>query len=208
MSNASAGERFIDRGDVDLANLREIFGDIAADSRRASDIIANVRNTIKKGAAMREQIDLNEIANQVRHMVRPDLIAHSCELHLSLAENLPAAEGDPIQIQQVLINLVTNACDAMRNTPASQRKVEIATERNGNGTIRVSVRDVGAGISDEVREHLFDQFFTTKEEGLGMGLAIVRSIIESHGGKIDAEKNNGCGACFYFVLPTRMEAEG
>ena len=208
ISNASAGQRFIDRGDVDPANLREILVDIAADSRRASEIIANVRNTIKKGAAMWERINLNDVARQVRHMVRQDLVAHSCELHLSLAENLPAVEGDPIQIQQVLINLVTNAFDAMRSIPPSRRKVEIATERNGDATIRVSVRDLGAGISDEVREHLFDQFFTTKEEGLGMGLAIVRSIVESHGGKIDAENNNGCGACFYFVLPSRMDVEG
>jgi len=205
MSNASAGQRFIDRGNVDLINIREILVDIAADSRRAHEVIAHVRNTIKKGAQMRERINMNEIITRVSHMVQPDIAAHSCELELSLEKNLPTVEGDPIQIQQVLINLVTNACDAMRTTPAGQRKVNIATELNGDETIRVNVRDYGAGITDDVRERLFDQFFTTKEEGLGMGLFIVRSIIESHGGKIDVQAKDGGGTCFCFTLPAAME---
>ena len=94
-----------------------------------------------------------------------------------------------------------NACDAMRNVSRNRRNVEIATERNGDGSIRVSVRDHGTGISDEAREHLFDQFFTTKADGLGMGLAIVRSIIEAHGGQINAENVKGGGARFRFTLP-------
>ncbi len=110
-------------------------------------------------------------------------------------------EGDPVQLHQVLINLVTNAFEAMRHTPPSRRTLEIATERNGSSSIHVSVRDHGMGISDEVHEHLFDQFFTTKEDGLGMGLAIVHSIIEAHGGRIEAENVNGDGACFHFTLP-------
>jgi len=201
MSNATAGQRFIDRGNIDLADLREILGDIAADSRRASDVIRHIRNTIKTGGAMRESINLNDIVGRVAHMVRPDTVAHSCELQISLAEELPDVEGDPIQIQQVLINLITNACDAMGEIPVSQRKVEIATERNDNDIIRVSVRDHGPGVPDQIRERLFEQFFTTKEEGLGMGLAIVRSIIESHGGRVEVENVNGDGACFYFTLP-------
>ena len=204
MSNASAGQRFIDRGEVDAAELREILADIAADGRRASDVIRHIRNTIKNGTALRERLNINDVIGRVAHMVQPDTFAHSCELELSLAKDLPVVEGDPIQIQQVLINLVTNACDAMDKIPVSQRKVKIATEGNGTGSIKVTVRDQGPGVSAEVREHLFDQFFTTKEEGLGMGLAIVRSIVESHGGKIDVENLNGSGACFYFTLPATM----
>ncbi len=117
-------------------------------------------------------------------------------------KDLPTIEVDPVQIQQVLINLVGNAFDAMRDTPVSSRKVEVATERNDDGMIRVSVRDHGAGIPDEARERLFDQFFSTKEQGLGMGLAIVRSIIEAHGGAIAAENAEGGGARFCFTLPT------
>jgi C4-dicarboxylate-specific signal transduction histidine kinase len=120
---------------------------------------------------------------------------------MSLAPDLPAIEGDPIQIQQVLINLVRNAFDAMRDTPPSRRIVEIATNSNGDGTISVTVRDYGCGISEKTRERLFEQFFTTKEEGLGMGLAIVRSIVEAHGGSIAAENADGGGAHFHLRLP-------
>ena len=132
---------------------------------------------------------------------RPDAVAYSCEVETSLATDLPPIEGDPVQIQQVLVNLVSNAFDAMRQTPTGQRKVEISTDGNGDGEVRLSVRDHGTGIRPEVHERLFDQFFTTKEHGLGMGLAIVRSIVESHGGKIDAENVADGGARFHFTLP-------
>ena len=207
LSNASAGQRFIDRGEVDAAELREILGDIVADGRRASEVIRNIRNTIKNGAAMREPINMNDVIGRVVHMVQPDTVAHSCELEISLAKELPVVEGDPIQIQQVLINLITNACDAMDKIPVNARRVRIATERSATGNVRVTVRDQGSGVSPNIREHLFDQFFTTKEEGLGMGLAIVRSIIESHGGKIDVENVDGGGACFDFTLPATIAAK-
>jgi signal transduction histidine kinase len=118
---------------------------------------------------------------------------------------LPAIEGDPTQIQQVLINLVSNAFDAMGETPASRRIVEITTTSNGDGTISVAVRDHGCGIAETARERLFEHFFTTKKEGLGMGLAIVRSIIEAHGGTIAAENATGGGARFQFHLPITEE---
>jgi signal transduction histidine kinase len=136
-------------------------------------------------------------------MVHPDAAAHFCKVEISLAPNLPAIEGDPTQIQQVLINLVRNAFDAMRGTPPSRRKVEIATNYNGDGTISVAVRDYGSGFSEPTRERLFEQFFTTKEEGLGMGLAIVRSIVQAHGGSIGAENAAGGGARFHFRLPSK-----
>jgi signal transduction histidine kinase len=134
-------------------------------------------------------------------MVRADAEAYSCSVHTALSSDLPLIEGDPVQIQQVLVNLVANAFDAMREMPINRRRVEIATGRNGDETVCVSVRDYGAGIREHAREKLFEQFFTTKEDGLGMGLAIVRSIIEAHGGKIEAENVDGGGARFYFILP-------
>jgi PAS domain S-box-containing protein len=205
VSNANAGMRFIDRGKVDPATLREILVDVEADGRRANDIIRTVRSTIKKGGAIRQRINLNDAVMKVTHMIRPDATACSCEVQTFLAEKLPAVEGDPVQIEQVLINLISNAFDAMRDTPVINRKVEIVTDRNADETVCVSVRDRGAGIRDELRERLFEQFFTTKAEGLGMGLAIVRSIIEAHGGKIEAENVDGGGARFYFNLPTCKE---
>jgi two-component system, LuxR family, sensor kinase FixL len=138
-------------------------------------------------------------------MVNPNAMLQSCQVETLLEPNLPPIEADPIQLQQVLLNLVINAFDAMHDTPAPHRKVVIATERNGDSTIRTSVRDYGVGISEEVRERLFEQFFTTKAKGLGMGLAIVRSIVESHGGTIAAENVEGGGAQFYFTLPAKPE---
>ena len=139
----------------------------------------------------------------VTHMVRADAAAQSCKIELSLTQDLPAIEGDPTQFQQVLINLVRNALDAMRDALPSGRVVDIATHYNGDGTIGVAVRDYGSGISETTRERLFEQFFTTKDDGLGMGLAIVRSIIEAHGGSVAAENANGGGARFYFRLPIK-----
>jgi signal transduction histidine kinase len=136
-------------------------------------------------------------------MVQADAAAESCKIELSLTRDLPAVEGDPTQIQQVLINLVRNAFDAMRDAPPSRRVMDIATDCNGDGTIGVAVRDYGSGISETTRERLFEQFFTTKGDGLGMGLAIVRSIIEAHGGTVAAENANGGGARFYFRLPIK-----
>ena len=109
----------------------------------------------------------------------------------------------PIQVQQVLLNLVVNAFDAMRGVPESRRKIEISTQRNGSQTVRTGVRDYGTGFSEETSERLFDRFFTTKADGLGMGLAIVRSIVESHAGSIVAENAEGGGARFDFTLPIK-----
>jgi signal transduction histidine kinase len=201
ISDAKAGMRFIDKGKEDPKTLREILAAVVADGYRAHEIIQNVRNTIKKGDTTRHRISLNELVTRVADVVRPDAVAHSCEVETSLASDLPPIEGDSVQIQQVLVNLVSNAFDAMQQTPPDQRKVEISTAGDGDGKVHLSVRDHGTGIRTEVHERLFDQFFTTKENGLGMGLAIVRSIVEAHGGQIDAENVAEGGARFYFTLP-------
>ena len=203
VNNATAAMQYIEQGKLVPEQLQDILTDVVGDGRRAYDIMRNVRNAIKKGSAIRGRINLNDVVKAVTHMVHPDAAAHFCKVEISLEQNLPAIEGDPTQIQQVLINLVRNAFDAMRGTPPSGRKVEIATNYNGDGTICIAVRDYGSGISEPTRERLFEQFFTTKEEGLGMGLAIVRSIVEAHGGSIAAENADGGGARFRFRLPTK-----
>ena len=201
LSNASAGQRFIDRGDVDLGEVRELLGDIVSDGRRASDVVRGIRGMVKKGQLARRSVNLNEVVMDAWRMASPDALLHSCQLETSLDPNLPAIDGDPVQLQQVLLNLAINAFDALRDTPASKRKVLIATQSNGDDMVRTSVRDYGVGISEEMRDRLFDPFFSTKTEGLGMGLAIVRSIVESHGGTITAENADGGGTRFEFILP-------
>jgi len=205
-SNAGAGQRFIDRGNVDLQEIRELLADIGADARRASDVVRGIRGMIKKEQMGRQRINLNDIVTNVAHILSSDALLHWCELKTSLATNLPMVEADPIQIQQVLINLVVNAFEAMPETPVSTREVEINTQQNADGAVRVSVRDYGVGISPETRSRLFEQFFTTKAEGLGMGLAIARSIVEAHAGTIDAESAEDGGARFHFTLPRSTAA--
>jgi C4-dicarboxylate-specific signal transduction histidine kinase len=201
LSNAAAGQRFIDQGDVDLAEIRELLGDIIADGRRASDVMRGIREMVKKGQVARRPVDLNEVVMDAVRMISPDAVLHSCQVETSLDPNLRSIEGDPVQLQQVLLNLVINAFDGMRDTPVARRKVVIATQSNGDATICASVRDYGVGISEEMRDRVFRPFFTTKSEGLGLGLAIVRSIVESHGGTITVENAEGGGARFGFVLP-------
>jgi PAS domain S-box-containing protein len=205
-SNASAGQRFIDRGDVDLRELHELLGDIIADGRRAGDVIRGLQSMVKKEVRARQRLNLNDLITTVVRMVKPDAMLRSCELNTVLEPALPFVEGDAIQLQQVLLNLVINAFDAMRDTPVNRRQVAISTKGGSDGTISLSVRDYGSGIPVEARERIFEQFFTTKTKGLGMGLTIVRSIIESHGGVIVAENVEGGGARFRFTLPARAAA--
>ena len=200
-SNASAGQRFIDRGDIDLNELRDLLGDITDDARRAGDVIRDIQTMVRKGVSARQPVNLNDLVIKVARMVNPNAMLQSCQLETLLEPNLPAIDADPIQLQQVLLNLVINAFDAVRDMPVSHRKVVIATERNADGAICASVRDYGVGIPAETLERVFEQFFTTKPKGLGIGLAIVRSIVQSHGGTIVAENANGGGARFYFTLP-------
>jgi PAS domain S-box-containing protein len=204
VNNATAAMQYLEQGRLNPEQLQDILNDVVADGRRACDVMHNVRSAIKKGTALHGRINLNDIVKAITHMVQPDAAAHRCIIKTSFAGDLPPIEGDPIQIQQAVINLVRNAFDAMRDAPPSRRTVEITTDCNGKGTIDVAVRDYGSGISEAIRERLFEQFFTTKDEGLGMGLAIVRSIAEVHGGTISAENADGGGARFHFRLPIKQ----
>jgi PAS domain S-box-containing protein len=205
-SNASAGQRFIDRGQVDLREIRELLGDIVSDGRRAGDVIRGLQTMVKKGITTRQEVNLNDLVMNVVRMAKPDAVLRSCALGTFLDPDLPTVEGDPVQLQQVLLNLIVNAFDATSDTAMNQRKVVISTERDGHSAIRVSVRDYGFGIAEDVRLQMFDQFFTTKLKGLGMGLSIAQSIIESHGGIIAAENVDGGGARFHFTLPVQAQA--
>ena len=201
VSNANAGIRMIDRNMIDATGTREIFTDVAADGRRAYEIIQNVRATIKKGGTLQTPMNVNDVVMSVTHMMHADAAVRGCQIETAVEKDLPLIKGDPTQLQQVIVNLVNNAFDAMRDTPPAERHVEIKTQRNDSDRICLSVRDHGNGITPDTRERLFERFFTTKEQGLGMGLSIVCSIVEAHGGRIEVENARDGGARFSITLP-------
>jgi two-component system sensor kinase FixL len=206
VNNAFGALQYLEQDRLDARKLREILEDMFADGRRATEIMQKVRSAIKKGTAIRGPVNLNDVVTSVAHMVHPDAAASGCRVETALATELPLVHGDPTQLQQVLINLIHNAFEAMQETPPEGRAVEIATSTDGIDTVEVAVRDYGSGIATSTQERLFEQFFTTKDEGLGMGLAIVRSIVEAHDGTIAAENVDGRGARFYLQLPAAKTA--
>jgi two-component system, LuxR family, sensor kinase FixL len=202
LSNAQAAQRFLADDDVDLDELREILNDIVAEDQRAGEVIHRLRSLLKKGEPQKycDDVDMNEVARVVLKLVRNDLINQNVTVDTDLAQNLPAIRGDRVQLQQVVLNLLLNACEAMTASDASERQLLI-TSKLENGAVRMSVTDRGGGIPEEKLEQVFERFFTTKKEGMGLGLSICRSIINEHEGKIWATKNADCGATFHFSLP-------
>ena len=162
---------------------------------------------VHKGKEVREPVNLNDVIAGVLRFARSDALEHHCVLVTEPDPELPLVEADRVQLQQVLLNLVVNAFEAMRKTPAAERRVVIRSERESDGRVRVSVRDFGIGLPAEEPERIFERFFSTKREGMGMGLAIARSIITSHGGELAAMNAEGGGACMYFSLPVSAKGQ-
>ena len=208
VNNGSAGRRFIAKGRADLPKLDGLFEAIVADGRRAGEIIRGIRGMVRKGEEVRGPVNLNDVIASVLRFVHSDALGHHCALVTEAGPELPLVEGDQVQLQQVLLNLVVNAFEAMRETPAAERRVIIRSERESEGRVRVSVRDFGTGLPAEEPARIFERFFSTKREGMGMGLAIARSIIASHGGELAAANAHGGGACVYFSLPVIAEGQG
>jgi PAS domain S-box-containing protein len=204
--NADAGRLIIDHRKVDIRELRDLLADISADGRRAGNVIHGIRRMVKRGPVVRRPINLNDLVRELVQLVGTEALLRSCEIKTVLEPGLPMVMGDPVELQQVLLNLVVNAFDAMRGLPPRERKVVITTRWNESGSVEVDVLDHGPGLSQDVRERLFEQFFTTKAEGLGMGLAIARTIAESHGGTIKAENTASGGAQFSLTLPAAAPA--
>jgi PAS domain S-box-containing protein len=201
MGNADAGRRLLRKGKPDLEEIRDILNDIKSDVSRARGVVQGIRGLGKKGKTVRVPVQLNDVIRKVARLVKPEANLHGCELRTALDSGLPEVLGDPDELQQVLVNLVVNSLDAMRQTPRHERRVTISTASIGHGSIQVSVQDRGLGISEDAQTQLFEKFFTTKSKGLGMGLAITRSIIQAHGGTISGSNAPVGGAVFTFVLP-------
>jgi PAS domain S-box-containing protein len=199
VTNANFSLRQLKSSNPNLDELRAAIAEIVSDGARASAVISRIRGLLTKGSPRRSQLDINEIIQQVITLLRSELARNRVSLTTELAANLPRVQGDPVELQQVLINLIMNALEAMRPAPKQPRNLLIRSTKRQDGVL-VQVQDSGPGIEPELAGRIFEPFFTTKAEGTGMGLSISRSIIESHGGQLSLVAASQ-GAAFQFILP-------
>jgi C4-dicarboxylate-specific signal transduction histidine kinase len=199
---ANAAQRFLSQGEPDLSKTREALEGIIRDNRRAAEVIGRVRGLLKKEEPRYRPVHMNHVIQETLTFIRSDSLLEGLSIETELAQGLPAVPGDRVQLQQVLLNLMLNAVDAMNKAKPDLRKLVIQTENEEDRGVKVSVRDFGSGIDEAHRDKLFEPFYTTKSAGMGMGLAISQRIIHAHGGSIWAENNPDGGATFYFTLPT------
>jgi len=205
VTNAGAGLRFLERDSLSGEKLRELLQDIAADGRRASDVIRTVKGMGRKEEGTRQLLDLNDVIAEVVRLTRSDALVHDCTVLIWFHPALPKVEANLVQLQEVFLNLILNAFEASKEVPRVRRRVIIRTERDGDGAIRASVRDFGTGLPVDKPERVFDRFFSTKREGMGIGLFIARSIVIAHNGALYAENAEGSGAQFWLRLPASKE---
>jgi signal transduction histidine kinase len=201
ITNASTCLRMLGGDPPDLDGARETARRTIRDGNRASDVITRLRALFSRKAFSLEPLDLNEATREVIALSLSDLQRHRVILQLQLADDLPTITGDRIQLQQVMLNLLRNASEAMDDVHERPRLLQVKTEREEGNRVRVRVRDVGVGLPPESRDSLFDAFYTTKSGGMGIGLFVSRSIVESHQGRLWAEPNDGPGATFSFSIP-------
>jgi C4-dicarboxylate-specific signal transduction histidine kinase len=204
-SNAAAGKRFLAQSLPDVPMFEELLNDVAADARRAGDIIQGIHHFVRKSEGTRRAVNLNEIILEVLRLLHSDLLGRATAVETQLAPNLPSINADPVQLQQILLNLLMNSLEAMQVTPAEKRRILIATKCEADSVV-TSVRDNGPGLAKDEPNKIFTHFYSTKPSGMGMGLTIVRSIVESHGGELGVE-NTDEGARFFFRLPIAAKNE-
>jgi PAS domain S-box-containing protein len=200
VANASAGRRWLAVQPPNLQETRDALDRIVRDGNRAGDIINHIRALLKKSTAPRQRLSINEITLEVIALTRSELDMNRVALELQLADDLPLVTGDRVQLQQVILNLIVNAIEAMRDQGAGLRELLVSTSADAFHHVRVTVQDSGPGPDPAGIDRLFDAFYTTKEDGMGMGLAISRSIVEAHGGRLWAMPNAPRGAIFHFTL--------
>jgi len=198
VSNAEACLHWLARDEPDLAEVREAATEVVKEAMRAAEIMTRIRSLFQKEEAKRKVTDLNEVIADTVSLIREEAERSALSVRTELDAELPMISADRVQLQQVLVNLMLNGLEAMNGT---RGELIIRSQRNKDGRPMISVSDIGTGLPAGEGEKIFDAFFTTKSQGIGMGLAICRSIIESHGGRLWATANPGKGSTFCFTLP-------
>ncbi|MHC5113865.1 MAG: sensor histidine kinase [Planctomycetota bacterium] len=201
LANARAGTRLLAADDPDLAEVRDALDDLAAGGERASAIVERLRRFLKRRSLERAPVDVSSLVAEVLELVAQDARLHGIVIEADLAADLPPVAADAVALQQVVINLLRNAADAMGGLPEARRRIDVRTGRDGD-RIAVSVVDGGAGIPPEVAQQAFEPFVSTKDDGMGLGLSVCRSIVEAHGGSIEIVPQGAGGTEFRFTLPT------
>jgi PAS domain S-box-containing protein len=206
VTSASACKRWLAAEPPEMAQARRALERIMNDSKRASEVIDRVRALVKRQPPRNDAVDVNASIRDLLPIVRPEIAHSGVQLRTRFASELPLVQGDRVQLQQVILNLIVNAIEAMRSVVERPRELVIVTGRHESGGVLVEVRDSGEGLDPASVDHLFETFFSTKPEGLGMGLAICRSIVEAHGGKLWTTLNAPHGAVFQFFVPAEERA--
>jgi PAS domain S-box-containing protein len=201
--NAQAGLRFLNAPTVDnLDKVRGILCNIAEDGYRAGEVISRIHDLFKKAPPRRDRCEINGAIREVIEIIHSEAVKHNVSVRTELPDHLPHIHGDRVQLQQVILNLIINAIQAMSGLTEGTRELHVGTESTGEEGVRVAVRDNGPGLSAENLQRLFEPFYTTKPNGMGMGLSICRSIVEGHGGRLWATANEPRGAVFQFTVPS------
>lgn len=201
--NAETGLDLLAAPSPDLAELRDVLQDIVDDNRRASDVIQRLRKLLKKGEITPVPVDVNELVTATLALLHNELVNRKISASLKLAGELPATVADPVQLQQVLLNLMLNAMDAMASTPTPERHIAVSTLWTPTKMIAVRVKDCGPGVQPEAASHVFEPFYTTKPNGLGLGLAICSTVVEAYGGEVELANDEAGGAVATLLLPAQ-----
>ncbi len=206
LTNAETAVRWLSHQPPNLEKAKPLIDRIIGDGRRAADIVSRIRNFSRKASTRKERVEINKAILEMMELTRVAVSEHRISIKMRLSEGLPLVLGDRIQLQQVILNLIMNAIEAMGEVDDGARKLTISTRDAGAGDVLVEVKDSGPGLPQAGLARLFEAFYTTKSSGLGMGLSICRAIVDAHGGRLWAAPNEPCGAVFSVMLPIAQQS--